>query len=163
MKANGKNFLLKIAGKEEVQGQYLPLFAEKLEEQFEYAGVVSGESKTEFLKSLDVFVLPSFFEGLPMSLIECMSFGVVPVTTPVGSIGEIIREEENGLFIKVKDYDSIFHQIDRLSNDRDLLEQLSIKARKYIFSHFSTDMYINRLNKTYADSSLIGGVKIINI
>ncbi len=156
MKANGKRFLLKIAGKEEAQGQYLPLFAEKLGKQFEYAGVVSGESKSQYLKSLDVFVLPSFFEGLPMSLIECMSFGIVPVTTPVGSIGEIVREEENGLFIKVKDCDSITHQIDRLNNDRDLLEQLSIKARNYIFSHFSTDMYINRLNKTYADSSLIG-------
>ena len=159
MKANGKKFLLKIAGKEEVQGQYLPLFAEKLGEQFEYVGVVSGESKIQYLKSLDVFVLPSFFEGLPMSLIECMSFSVVPVTTPVGSISEIVREEENGLFIKVKDSDSISHQIDRLNNNRDLLEQLSMKAREYIFSHFNTDMYINRLNKTYADSSLIGGGK----
>ena len=103
--------------------------------------------------------LMSFFEGLPMSLIECMSFSVVPVTTPVGSISEIVREEENGLFIKVKDSDSISHQIDRLNNNRDLLEQLSMKAREYIFSHFNTDMYINRLNKTYADSSLIGGGK----
>ena len=83
-------FVLEIAGKEEVKGKYLPVFEEKLSDRFSFAGVVSGKSKSDYLKRLDIFVLPSFFEGLPMSLIECMNFGVVPVTTNVGSINEIV-------------------------------------------------------------------------
>lgn len=97
-------FILKIAGKEEHEGQFLPRFKETLNELFVYEGVVCGKRKNDFLKSLDVFVLPSFFEGLPMSLIECMSYGVVPITTNVGSIGEIVKNGENGLFIKKKGY-----------------------------------------------------------
>lgn len=145
----GIPFILKIAGKEEIQGQYLPLFSEKLGTQFKYAGVVSGKSKTEFIKSLDIFILPSFFEGLPMSLIECMSFGAVPITTAVGSIKEVVKEEENGLFIKVKDSDSIIRQIKRLNNERELLTRLSKNAQTYIQTYFNMPTYINKLNKTY--------------
>lgn len=149
MKAKGKRFSLRIAGKEEVKGQYLPLFSKYLDEQFEYVGVVSGESKSRFLKSLDVFVLPSYFEGLPMSLIESMSFGVVPVTTPVGSIPEVVKRDENGLFIKLKDSESIMQKIASLDRDRNLLQRLSNKAQVSVLNNFDAKAYICELNKIY--------------
>lgn len=150
MKKTGIPFFLKIAGKEEVKDKYIPTFQNELGNHFIYEGVVSGETKNKFLKSLDVFILPSFFEGLPMSLIECMSFGVVPVTTRVGSIGEIINEENNGLFISIRDSQSIIQQISRLNNDRMLLSKLSNHSKEYIIKAFNPLIYIDKLNKIYA-------------
>lgn len=150
MKKTGIPFFLKIAGKEEVKDKYIPTFQKELGDHFIYEGVVFGESKNNFLKSLDVFILPSFFEGLPMSLIECMSFGVVPVTTHVGSIGEIINDGDNGLFINIKDSQSIIQQIDRLERDRMLLSKLSNHSKEYIFRSFNPIIYIDKLNKIYA-------------
>lgn len=149
MKKTGIPFFLKIAGKEEVKDKYIPTFQNELGNHFIYEGVVSGETKNKFLKSLDVFILPSFFEGLPMSLIECMSFGVVPVTTRVGSIGEIINEENNGLFISIRDSQSIIQQISRLNNDRMLLSKLSNHSKEYIIKAFNPLIYIDKLNKIY--------------
>lgn len=149
MKKTGIPFFLKIAGKEEVKDKYIPTFQNELGNHFIYEGVVSGETKNKFLKSLDVFILPSFFEGLPMSLIECMSFGVVPVTTRVGSIGEIINEENNGLFISIRDSQSIIQQISRLNNDRMLLSKLSNHSKEYIIKVFDPLIYIDKLNKIY--------------
>ena len=143
-------FCLKIAGAEEVEGLYLPQFSKVLGNQFEYAGIVSGESKNAFLRSLDVLAMPTFFEGLPMSLLECMSYGVVPVITPVGSIPTVVTDQQNGLLIKVKDTPSIVDAITYLHTHRDKLEQMSKSSRNYIHEHFSTDSYIDKLNNIYS-------------
>lgn len=149
LKQQGIPFVLKLAGAEEFPGCCLPRFTSSLGEQFVYSGIVSGEGKTEFLKSLDVFVLPSFFEGLPMSLLECMSFGAVPVTTAVGSIPDVVEDEKDGLYIKVKDVKSIVVALERLHNNRNLLEVLGQKARERIFRQFNPKVYVETLNEIY--------------
>ena len=143
-------FRLKIAGAEEHEGQYLPQFSKLLGNQFVYAGIVSGESKKSFLQSLDVLAMPTFFEGLPMSLLECMSYGAVPVITPVGSIPTVVTEGQNGLLIRVKDTPSIVDAITYLHTHRDKLEQMSKSARNYIYEHFDSDSYIDKLNSIYS-------------
>ena len=142
-------FCLKIAGAEELEGQYLPQFRKALGKQFVYAGIVSGENKKSFLQSLDVLAMPTFFEGLPMSLLECMSYGVVPVITHVGSIPTVVTEGKNGMFIKVKDTTSIVDAITYLHTHRDRLEQMSKSSCNYIYEHFSPESYIDKLNNIY--------------
>ena len=142
-------FCLKLAGAEEQEGQYLPQFSNRLGNQFVYSGIVSGESKNAFLQSLDVLAMPTFFEGLPMSLLECMSYGVVPVITPVGSIPTVVKDQQNGILIKVNDTQSIVDAITYLHTHRDRLEQMSKSARYYIYEHFSPESYIDKLNNIY--------------
>ena len=143
-------FCLQIAGAEELEGQYLPQFSKLLGNQFAYAGIVSGESKNAFLQSLDVLAMPTFFEGLPISLLECMSYGAVPVITPVGSIPTVVTEGRNGMLVKVKDAQSIVDAIAYLHTHRDRLEQMSKLARNYIYEHFDSDSYIDKLNNIYS-------------
>lgn len=146
---DGVPFHLTLAGKEQTVGEYLPHFEETLGDRFTYASVVSGRRKCNFLRSLDVFVLPTYFEGLPMSLLECMSYGIVPVVTPVGSIPEVVKDGENGVFIKPHDVDSIVEAIKRLGRDRTLLQRLGQSARQTIFERFSPKKYVATLNKIY--------------
>lgn len=145
-------FVLRIAGKEDKQGEFIPKFNNLLGEDFIYEGVVYDDNKLSFIKGLDIFILPSFFEGLPMSLIECMSYGVVPITTNVGSISEIVQNNFNGLFIDVKDSTSIINQISKLHSNRTLLNYLSTNARSYVFRHFNQENYIKTLNNLYSKS-----------
>lgn len=144
-------FRLRIAGTEEVKEQFLPKFRKILGNQFEYCGLVSGETKNVFLRSLDLLVMPTFYEGLPMSLLECMGYGVLPVITPVGSIPTIVTDQQNGLFIKVKDTTSIVNAITFLHTHRDKLEQMSISSRDFIYKHFDPKTYIDNLNNIYND------------
>ena len=149
LKKSNIPFILKLAGKEDSNTNYIESFKKVLGNQFIYAGVVSGYQKDIFLKSLDLFILPTFFEGLPMSLLECMSYGVVPITTNVGSINEVVEDKVNGIFIKVKDSDSIYEKITYIQNNRNLIENLSIKAKETIFQKFSPIKYIENLNSIY--------------
>ena len=149
LKQGGIDFVLDIAGKEEVEGQYLPDFERELGVNFHYSGVVSGEKKNHYLRCLDVFVLPSYFEGLPISLLECMSYGCVPVTTPVGSIPGVVVDGENGIFIKVKDSESIVEAITRIAGNPERISTLGSKARESVFRDFSPVKYVEQLNKVY--------------
>lgn len=153
LKRNGVPFVVKLAGAEEVKDYFLPLFDSYLGDRFVYSGVVSGEKKSAFLRSLDVFVLPSFFEGLPMSLLECMSYGAVPVTTEVGSIGEVVKDGKNGLIIKDHDVESIVQAVMRLDADRHLLGQLGSMAKETIFEKYNPQTYIKELNRLYDECS----------
>lgn len=151
LKKEGVPFKLTIAGKEQMNGEFLPRFDRLLEDDFHYAGLVYGKTKCDFLRSLDVFVLPSYFEGLPMSLLECMSYGVVPVVTPVGSIPEVVENGENGIFISVKDSDSIVKGIRNLHDNRNMVKRLGEKALDTIFKRFSPQAYVKKLNEIYAE------------
>lgn len=149
LKADGVPFTLHFAGKEETEGEYIPQFQTELGDSFIYHGVVFGKGKNDLLKQCDVFLLPSFYEGLPMSLIETMSFGMVPVVTNVGSISSVVTDKQNGLFVKVKDSDSIVTVIKALSTHRDLLASLSASAQETILFLFDDRAYIDKLNKLY--------------
>ena len=137
MKRRGIRFKLRFAGKEQRVDEFLPEYKACLGEMFEYVGLVSGDSKDAFLRSLDVFVMPTYFEGLPVSLLECMGYGVVPVVTPVGSIPDVVTDNANGLFVKVKDVGSLVDAVTAIANDRKLLRRLSNNARKTISERFS--------------------------
>ena len=149
LKADKVPFTLHLAGKEETEGEYIPRFQAELGVSFVYHGVVFGKGKNDLLKQCDVFLLPSFYEGLPMSLIETMSFGMVPVVTNVGSISSIVNDKQNGLFVKVKDTDSIVSVIKTLSADDSLVQSLSMKAQQTIFSLFRDKDYVDKLNQFY--------------
>lgn len=151
LKKDGVAYKLVIAGKEQTEGEYLPLFEESLGNNFEYAGLVSGKTKCNFLRSLDAFVLPTYFEGLPMSLLETMSYGTAPIVTPVGSIPKVVKDGENGVFIKDHDSDSIVTAVKRMDENRALLRKLGDEARKTIFDKFSPKKYIEHLNEIYAN------------
>lgn len=142
-------FRLHIAGKEEIEGQYLSAFKESLGDNFVYEGIVSGESKTAFLKKVDTFVLPSYFEGLPMSLLEAMSFGSVPITTMVGSIPSIIEDGQNGIAIPAHSEAAIVEAVKQLLGDYSKRLALSAKALHAIFSRFSPEEYTATLNGLY--------------
>lgn len=143
-------FILHLAGKEEIKDQFLPQFSNSLKNKFIYHGVISGSVKSSFIKNLDLFILPSYFEGLPMSLLECMSYGIVPITTNVGSIGEIIKDNNNGFFIAKKSSDSIVDLIISINKNRAFLNQLSYNAQNIIFTKFNPTHYIEVLNKAYS-------------
>lgn len=149
LRSRGCKYVLHMAGKDQCNGHYLSLFQEKLSNSFVYEGIVAGEEKVRLLKRCQVFVLPSFYEGLPISLLETMSFGCVPVVTNVGSISEYVQEGVNGLFVKQKDAHSIASAVQQLYQDRDRLSSMSVQAQQTIFDKQDPRQYVSQLNQIY--------------
>ena len=149
LKEKGIKFKFVMAGIGEEESIYVPKFKELLGNDFQFPGVVFGEAKIKLLEESNIFLLPSFFEGLPMSLLESMSFGMVPVVTEVGSIKNVITDGVNGIFVKKYSFDDIVSAIERLSTDKAYMYSLSQNAQQYIFDNYNPKEYICRLNQIY--------------
>ena len=150
LKAKGAQLTLHFAGIEQGKNGYIGRFQELLGDRFVYEGVVAGDQKTALFRRCQVFVLPSLYEGLPMSLLETMSYGLVPVVTDVGSITEYVDDGVNGLLIKTKDAASIITAVDRLLHDRATLQKMSAAARQTIATRLQPTKYIEQLNRIYS-------------
>lgn len=143
------NFNFYIAGKGPDQEIYVNKFKALLKEEFIFKGIVFGEEKIALLKKTNVFLLPSFFEGLPISLLEAMAYAQVPITTNVGSIKYVVKNNENGFIVEKKSTDDIVNAILKISTDVELRNKLSIEAKKTVFTNYSPEKYINALNGIY--------------
>jgi len=84
----------------------------------------------DYLKSADIFVLSSIYEGFPLCLLEALSEGLPIVSTDVGGISDIVVDGENGFLVKPKDSDAIVEKCDLLYNNKELREEISKNALK---------------------------------
>lgn len=138
-----------LAGKGPDETEYVKKFRNILGDSFIFKGIVAGDQKSDLLRNCNVFLLPSFFEGLPVALLETMAFGLVPITTPVGSIKNLIDDGKNGIIVNVKSVKEIENAIKRLINDTNCRQVLSDNAREHIFLNYDPEQYISNLNKIY--------------
>lgn len=84
---------------------------------------------TDILPALDVFVLSSRYEGLPVSLLEAMASGVPPVATAVGGVPEVVTDGRDGLLTLAGEPESLATAIGRLLDDAHLRSRLGAAAR----------------------------------
>ena len=121
-------------------------------DDFHYEGVVSGEKKLDILHQSSIFVLPSYFEGLPMSLLESMASGLVPVITEVGSMKEVVRSGENGLLVNTHDAKDLAAKLEFLISNPEILNTMAENAFYTVQKDFDIKDYMLRLNEIYQTS-----------
>ena len=85
----------------------------------------------EYLKEADAFALSSLFEGMPISLLEALAVGAVPVCTPVGGIPNAVIDGENGFLSTDNKEASYYEAMKRfLETDMETLNTMSLKAKQ---------------------------------
>ncbi|MBE9106856.1 glycosyltransferase family 4 protein [Nostoc cf. edaphicum LEGE 07299] len=110
---------------------------------------VDQEKRDELLTKADVLVLPSYNEGLPMALLEAMSWGLPVITTPVGGIPEIVTQNQNGLLVNPGDIQQLSEAMRSLITDENLRISLGNNARVGV-KHLDINNYMTSLKCIYA-------------
>ncbi|HRB72286.1 MAG TPA: glycosyltransferase family 4 protein [Flavobacterium sp.] len=95
----------------------------------EFKGWVLGEHKIEILNQSDIFVLPTYFDGYPNSLMEAMASGKACVATKVGSIPDMINNYKTGILIDKQNEQQLYESIKVLVEDQKLRLELGANAR----------------------------------
>lgn len=101
------------------------------------------------LAALDVFVLPSLAEGLPLSLLEAMAAGKPVVATPVGGAAELVQNEITGILIPPSDPPALARTVIRLLEERDLADRLGCRGRSYVVDRFSVTCMVQAYDTLY--------------
>ena len=113
----------------------------KLQNKIKFLGYLTGKEKINLIKSCGIFIVPSIItrygdrEGLPVSLLEAMAASKAIITTNVGGMGEIIKNNYNGLLIKQKDPYDIADAINKLFKNKNLAKRIALNARKTILDY----------------------------
>lgn len=138
-----------IAGEGTEKEKFLQECEVHIPGKYEYMGVVTGIRKQLIFNKSHIFLMPSYYEGLPYSLLEAMANKLIPVVTPVGSIPEVIEDGCNGVIVPVNDYKKIFMRISELIEDPQMMQTICNNAYNHIRSRYSLRDHIKQINQIY--------------
>lgn len=112
-------------------------------------GEISGRQKLDYFLKSQIFILPSYVENFPISILEAMRAGMPVVTTPVGAIPEIVEDEENGFLIQAGDIKKFAAKIIILCKNKALRESISKTNINKSLYYYSPEQYKTQLVKVY--------------
>lgn len=143
---SGMEYRLNIAG----SGTYYKKLEQYIQEQnlmdkVKLYGALSYDEMKDFWKENDVFVNLSDIEGMPVSLLEAMSWGVVPIVTKTSGIKETVEDGINGFVCDRESVRSVFLKIERLDKDREKLYKMSKLCRDRIRTLHDRKKYVEYL------------------
>jgi glycosyltransferase involved in cell wall biosynthesis len=116
-----------------------------------FAGFASQEGVRDHLRQSDIFILPSFAEGVPVSLMEAMACGVPVIATYVGGVVELVQDGATGQVVYAGDPNSLKQAIVRYLDDAALCERVSRMGRERVVADFNLDREIDKLAELFRD------------
>ncbi len=140
-----------MAGDGEIENIRSRSFGLGISEHVELLGWIGSTDKESYFASAKLFILPSYNEGLPMSILEAMAHGLPIISTPVGGIPEAVTDGVEGFLVKPGDVGAIADRIDRLLSEPGLAERMGAAARRKIETTFSAEVILPQIEKLYTD------------
>jgi glycosyltransferase involved in cell wall biosynthesis len=123
-----------------------------LENRVKFLGWVEREQLPQLYSKNDIFVLPSYAEGLPNAMIEAMAAGLAVVVSDVGIVPDVIQDGYNGLLIKPKLCSSLTTAIQQLFDNPSMVEKLGAEGHITAYEQFSVEPSVEQLVATIHES-----------
>lgn len=115
-----------------------------------FAGFADQQTIRHALTNSDLFILPSFAEGVPVSLMESMAIGVPVIGTYVGGVVELITPDQSGLVVSPSDIDGLSAAIKKYINDAEFRARVSQNARQKIEQDFNLQIELTKLEALFS-------------
>lgn len=125
--------------------------SEKCKANVEFPGWIRNEQKKQYLKDADVFLLPSYNEGMPMAILDAMGCGLPIVSTDVGGIPKIVKQGVNGYLYKPGDSESMASAIIGYLTDDEKRIKAGQESADIIRRSYSLQQNIDKLERVYTE------------
>lgn len=122
---------------------------ENIETNVEFPGWVRDDEKDHRLRDSDVFFLPSYNEGMPMSILDAMGYGLPIVSTNVGGIPKIVRNGKNGQCCNPGDVEAMASVITELLIDDSKRKNASNNSMNIVIKEYSLEAHVKKLKEIY--------------
>ena len=119
-------------------------------EAIEFAGWVEHEALPAFLRGLDVFVLPSVFEGFGVAAVEASAAGLPVVASNVHGLPEVVRDGTTGLLVPPRSPDALADALGRLINQAALRETMGRAGRDFVAARYDWRQNARQMERLYA-------------
>jgi colanic acid/amylovoran biosynthesis glycosyltransferase len=146
LKSKGYEFTLTLLGDGEARQELVTSAMDHgISQQVKFAGFVDQKTIADTLQSSDIFVLPSFAEGIPVSLMEAMAMGVPVIATYVGGITELVIDKVTGQMVYPSDPEGLANAIAYYIDNPDECKKISNNARDKVIAEFNIDDQVDKL------------------
>ncbi|WP_169539979.1 glycosyltransferase family 4 protein [Niabella aurantiaca] len=139
-----------IGGNGEVEKLNGMIAKYQLQDMVTYMGWVDGQRKKDLLHSCDVYVLPSYNEGLPISILEAMSYSKPVIATTVGGIPEVVEEGRNGFLIEPGNKAALWERINHLIQYPEQLKGMGERSFEMVKPYFAGNV-MKKLQALYVE------------
>ena len=126
-----------------------------------FRGPVFGEEKISLWMQSDIFVFPSYHEGLPYALLESMAAGVPVVTTPVGAIPDVVTDGTHGLLVPPRDDEAIAAAVAALDDNRERIKAMRTACRKRVSEEYSLERLTRDFEGLYSALIVAGRARAV--
>lgn len=148
--ARRPNAVFLFAGRDDSNGEVKELAEElKVDHAIRFLGYVHETER--LLAAMDIFMLPSHWEGLPASVLEAMHAGLPIITTPVGGIPELVRDNLEAVLVSPGKPDELAQAVVALAEDWPRRARLAKAAEKRAQTEFSLEQMVRRTEEVYLE------------
>lgn len=142
-----QTMLIIVGGGDDLAKLHLLIKEHKLEQSVFLAGYI--DHAAEYLKSFNVFVLPSLKEGLPYAILEAGSASLPVVATTVGGIPEIIEDMKSGVLVQPKNIRELAHAMSFMIEHPDERRRYGAALKERVTKEFSVEKMITGVSELY--------------
>lgn len=118
-------------------------------DSIEFLGPLYHDQIPEFLSGIDLFVLPSHSEAMPMSILEAMAMGLPILATPVGAIPDLVQEGVNGFLVPVGDVEALTDRLCELASQPELVRRMGQASRELYLANYTEEAVWPKLDALY--------------
>jgi glycosyltransferase involved in cell wall biosynthesis len=120
-----------------------------------FLGYMGEDAINKELRAADLFVLPSFVEGVPVSAMEAMAMGVPVIATNIGATSELVEDRKTGLLVRPSDAEALAEAVIMLIRDYDFRTRAAELARKKVTKEFEIQRETAKLNRYLLESCAV--------
>jgi glycosyltransferase involved in cell wall biosynthesis len=122
-----------------------------LDEGVRLLGTRPPEEMPEAFASADVFCLPSWWEAMPLSILEAMAAGLPVVASDVGDVGRAVDDGVTGYVVPSRSPEPLADALEKLLTDQGLRERMGAAGRQRVAGMFSVDVTADQVSALYAE------------
>ncbi|MDI9244998.1 glycosyltransferase family 4 protein [Marinobacter sp. CHS3-4] len=150
--ASGRKFELNLVG----EGNVSTLARKRVQELgltnvIHFSGWLDGDDLVQAFREADIFVLPSWSEGLPNAMIEAMAARLAVVVTSVGNITDVIKDGVNGLLVTPHDVTELKTALGRVIDNREFRMSLALRAQVLAASNYGVEPAVEHISEIISE------------
>lgn len=130
-----------------VLGEHYDSWKEKLKDSKSIFLLGAKKNVGDYMAQVDFFVLSSDYEGLPMTLLEAMSMGIVPVSTPAGGVVDVVEDGVTGYLTQTFDDEEFYRKVKQAIHEKGRI--VSERITDYYEKYFSMEVCARNYYETY--------------
>ena len=144
-----KNIELIVAGEGEDLQQLKKYAQVNNISNIKFIGYVTGEKKRKAFILSDIYIFPSYTEGMPTSVLEAMAFGLPVVTRNVGGLKDFFKNGKHGFITESKSPEDFAFLLEKLISDKNLRHKVSVYNYEYAKRRFLSSVVSKRIEAIY--------------